>query len=290
MLLRQHDVAYVHSGTVLVAMRQDQRDRKRPKADVEIVGLGFPYDVEAEGESDLPETELALLERGGPRRSIPATAQEVLGAALGFATNEKERETLEATAKALEQDKSARVQPLAGERFRVFLRMYANERVLKSDPAVKQARIVHLACHGEADLTSPSLSRLVLARSGKIERKTGEDGYLYLRELRDLGLSCDLLVLSACESNGKSVSPLEGMTGLARAGLAGGARSVISTQWRVEDKTARDFMLAFYERWTRGGVSRIRAFNEAKRVALRLGWSIASCSAYVLWDVEVEER
>jgi CHAT domain-containing protein len=287
MVLKQVDVAYVHSGTVLVAMRQDHRERKRAKTDVEFVGLGFPYDAEAEGESDLPETEIAPRERGGPRRPIPGTAQEVLGAAMQFAVNQNERELLATTSKSLHQDKTARIQPLAGERFRIFLRMHANEHALKNDAAVKKARVLHLACHGEADLTSPSLSRLVLARSGKVERKTGEDGYLYLRELRDLGISCELLVLSACESNGKSISPLEGMTGLARAGLAGGAKAVVSTLWSVEDQSARDFMLEFYERWGRGGVGRIRAFNEAKREALRLGWSMGSWPAYVLWDAEV---
>src|SRR5206468_3515200 len=98
-----------------------------------------------------------------------------------------------------ENDATLKIRRLDGEHFTLFLRAAATERALKEDPAVRSARILHFACHGEADLISPALSRLVLAQSGRIEKATGEDGFIYVRELKELGLSAELLVLSACE-------------------------------------------------------------------------------------------
>src|SRR5262249_43694521 len=144
------------------------------------------------------------------------------------------------------------VSTLNGEGFSLHLRMGATEAVLKKDSAVHTARILHLACHSEADLISPSLSRLVLAPSGRVERESGEDGFVSVGELQALAIRAELLVLSACETNAGKLHPLEGITGLSRAGLAAGAEAVISTFWRVEDESARILMADFYRRWLGG--------------------------------------
>lgn len=289
-LVSTHDVGYVHSGTVLVAMRLDARDRKPPDG-LEFLGVGHPYDAEAEGrKDDAPGVTLAVLDaERGSRQPLPGSAREVLAVAKLFAAGEEEIALLARAATAFNADPLSReVTAIDGKRFRALLRERADERTLKLDPEVRTARILHLACHGEADLTSPQLSRLVLARAASIQKATDTDGYVYARDLRDLGLSCELLVLSACESTPGKLSIVEGMTGLARAGLAGGARSVLSTLWRVGDDSARALMLSFYERLRAPGTTRLRALTEAKRAAIRSGMPLRAWCAYILWDVDTE--
>jgi CHAT domain-containing protein len=289
MLLTRYDVAYVHSGTVMRAMKFDAQRRATAKqAGPEFVGFGFPLDAEAEGEQDVARTGLVLAERGD-RKPIPGTALEVLEIGKILAKGESEISAIEGAVDAIKADsKRNDVRKVRGERFDLFLRSAATEKMLKADPAVRSARIVHLACHGEADLISPALSRLVLARSGQIEKATGEDGYVYLRELRDLRLTAELLVLSACSTNDGKLHPLEGMIGLSRAGLAAGAQAVISTFWRVEDEAARALMLDFYQRWLKGGTTRIAALNAAKRSAVKRGVPMKTWSAYALWDAQTK--
>jgi CHAT domain-containing protein len=255
-------------------------------------GFGHPYDAEAEGDVGHGATSpLARLERarGGSRQPLPGSAREILGIAALFAAPGVERETIAAaSAELARNERSRETDVLAGEQFRVMLRERANEHTLKSDPAVKSSRIVHLACHGEPDTTSPQLSRLVLARAPSLEKATGEDGYVYVHELRDLDLHCELLVLSACESTTGKLSAVEGMTGLARAGLAGGAQAVMSTLWQVQDEGAHRLMQSFYERLRSGGVTRIRALGNTKRAAIAAGLPVRAWSAYILWDAQTD--
>lgn len=285
LLLNRFNIAYVHSGTVMRAMRLDARHQAKPTGP-EFVGVGFPSDAEAEGHADCPETGLKLAERSS-RRPLPGTAREVLQIARHFAKEGEETQSIAQALASLETDVTGtNLRSVHGERFHLFLREEATEKALKEDPRIRTARILHLGCHGEADLISPALSRLVLARAGHIEKATGEDGYVYLRELRDLGISAELLVLSACETNAGKLHPLEGVTGLSRAGLAAGADSVISTFWRVDDSAAQQLVADFYERWLVGGATRTEALGAAKRRAIELGMPIRTWSAYALWDAQ----
>ena len=106
-----------------------------------------------------------------------------------------------------------------------------------------------------------------------------------MRELRDLGLRCELVVLSACETDAGTVSPFEGIAGLSRAALAAGARSVMSTSWKVPDRAARDFVVAFYTQWLREGLKKGDALATAKRAAIASGVPIRVWAAYTLWGL-----
>jgi hypothetical protein len=297
-LIRDFDVAYVPSGSTLVAMRAETkiaRERKAGAPDFFAVGFPFDHEFEADEEGeDLHYSELVVTDpvlRGGERRVLHRTADEVLGAAMLFAKDDTEREKIKAAQSRLAKEPLSRADGASridGERFRILMRAHANEKTFKNDPMLHEARIVHLACHGEVDLTSPVLSRLVLAQSKVLRDSTGEDGFLYLREIEGLLLKADLLVLSACATNDGILHPAEGIQGLNRAGLLAGARAVLSTLWRINDKSARDLVLDFYRRWLEGGSTRIHALSEAKRAAIAKKMPLRTWSAYVLWDVEAK--
>ncbi len=93
------------------------------------------------------------------------------------------------------------------------------------------------------------LTGIVLAGANRPAAETGEDGILTADEVERLELSqCDLAVLSACETALGQGTPGEGLMSLRRAFLAAGAKTVVSTLWRVHDEATRALIDEFYRR------------------------------------------
>lgn len=140
----------------------------------------------------------------------------------------------------------------------------ASEERVKTLAAVRTARLLHFAAHGLASERRPELSSLVLAPSA------GEDGLLQAWEIVDLGLSADLVVLSACRSAlGRELSG-EGFLGLTQAFLEAGAGGVVASLWPVADRSTADLMASFYGRLARGAEP-AAALAEAQRELLARG-------------------
>src|SRR5262249_39577488 len=98
----------------------------------------------------------------------------------------------------------------------------------------------------------------------------GDDGFLELHEIYQLPLGeCELAVLSACETNVGPQQPLEAGVTLAGGFLAAGARRVVASHWRVDDRSAAALMGAFFERLAAasrdGPVSFARALQHARQ-------------------------
>lgn len=92
------------------------------------------------------------------------------------------------------------------------------------------------------DESTPELSGLRLARAGD----SAEDGLLQVRDVFNLELHADLVVLSACQTGvGKEVAG-EGLIGMTRAFLYAGAASVVVSLWQVDDESTSDLMVSFY--------------------------------------------
>lgn len=106
------------------------------------------------------------------------------------------------------------------------------------------------------------LSGLVCAGANRPADPGRENGLLTAEEVAWLDLSrCDLVVLSACQTALGESSSGEGMLGLRRSFSQAGARTVVSSLWRVRDDSTRELMRRFYaRRWERG---------EGKLAALR---------------------
>jgi CHAT domain-containing protein len=106
------------------------------------------------------------------------------------------------------------------------------------------AAIVHLATHGVMLDDAPLDSYLALDASGA--RADGpDDGRLTAREVYDLELHADLVVLSACRT-GLGKASGDGLLGFARAFFYAGAGSVVATLWDVADEPAARLMPMFY--------------------------------------------
>jgi CHAT domain-containing protein/Tfp pilus assembly protein PilF len=124
----------------------------------------------------------------------------------------------------------------------IFLGDEATESAVKRLP-LDEYQIIHFACHGFLDENFPLRSALVLSPDGLGE----EDGFLQAREVYDLKMNADLVVLSACQTAGRSLENSEGILGLPRTFFYAGARSVLSSLWLINDKTTASFMGDFYE-------------------------------------------
>ena len=66
----------------------------------------------------------------------------------------------------------------------------------------------------------------------------GEDGLLTASEVALLRLDAEWVLLSACNTSSGASSDAEDLTGLARAFLIAGARSLVVSHWSVEDQSA----------------------------------------------------
>jgi CHAT domain-containing protein/predicted negative regulator of RcsB-dependent stress response len=285
-LVSSFSVAYVHSGTALreslLAARAEAAEA-RPR-----LFVGFANPFVPGGETPPSAARSIDSSERGAFHPLPRAAAEVLHAAGHFARQGGERNRLRDAAnraggKGDVPDLPSG--PIRGDGFLVFIGRSATEGALRETAEVKAATVLHFACHGRADLRSPALSFLLLAASEDGPAGAAHDGAVTLRDLRDLSIGADLVVLSACETNSGTSRPFEGIAGLSRAALAGGARSVLSTLWRVEDGAASDLVAAFYDGWLERGLSRVAALAEAKRAAARRGCPVATWSAYTLWDV-----
>jgi CHAT domain-containing protein/tetratricopeptide (TPR) repeat protein len=118
-------------------------------------------------------------------------------------------------------------------------------------------KILHFATHSLLDEMVASRSALVLSE----DARSGEDGFLQAREIYNLELNADLVVLSACQTAGGKMEKGEGIQGLSRAFFCSGSRSVVASLWNVNDESTSYFMKTFYGFLTEG---------KTKQEALRL--------------------
>ncbi len=159
----------------------------------------------------------------------------------------------------------------------------ADEEVLKAiNGETFSPSIVHIATHGyfqnifdedndstESVLRSKELNPLALSGlllSGATFSQTDlitekaidawehnevlEDGNLTAYEAMNLNLfNTDMVILSACETGLGVVQNGEGVYGLQRAFQTAGAKTVVMSLWKVDDRATQDFMIEFYREY-----------------------------------------
>jgi CHAT domain-containing protein len=140
-----------------------------------------------------------------------------------------------------------------------FVRDQATE--MRLDEESKKADILHFATHAFFDSSFDAFSGLALAETSD----TTDDGLLMGYEIADMNLDCDLVTLSACETGRGKRMAGEGILGLPRTFLGAGARTVLMTLWKVDDRFTSMIMPVFYDRYLNMGLTKAEALAEAKR-------------------------
>jgi len=122
-----------------------------------------------------------------------------------------------------------------------------------------QHRILHLSTHGKADDRVGDYAYLALGVPGN--NKDYEK--LYARDLYNLELNADLVVLSACETGIGKLRRGEGIVSLARAFAYAGAKSLVTSLWKVDDSKTKDLLVDFYKQ-LKAGKPKDEALQQAK--------------------------
>jgi CHAT domain-containing protein/Tfp pilus assembly protein PilF len=166
---------------------------------------------------DAPSRTLPTLVRGNHIASLPGTQQEA--------------------------DALAKLFPDAA----IFTGDKAQEAVVKSEGG--KYRYLHFATHGFCNDADPMLSAIVLAAPPK---DSHDDGFLTAREIAELKLNAELVVLSACNTARGEERSGEGVIGLSWALLVAGCPSEVVSQWSVDDASTATLMADFYVRLKAG--------------------------------------
>ena len=128
------------------------------------------------------------------------------------------------------------------------------------------------------------LCGLALARANEPPDSLGRrPGILTAEELCSLDLTdCELAVLSACETNVGIRRAGQGIQSLQAALYAAGARSSITSLWKVDDAATRRLMELFYANLWEAKMPKARALWEAKRVLREEGAPLRDWAGWVL--------
>lgn len=151
--------------------------------------------------------------------------------------------------------------------------LYPSAKIFQQEKATKSVfleeapkyQILHIATHGIVDTTFEAFSGLVLA----MEDDSSDDGCLMGYELSEVSLNCDLITLSACETGRGKLVNGEGVLGLPRLFLGAGAKSVLMTLWKVDDRFTSLLMSEFYNQFLKNNVPKADALARAKRRMLK---------------------
>ena len=127
---------------------------------------------------------------------------------------------------------------------------------------IGEFRIIHFAAHGLVNKDHPEQSGIVLSMVDRAGKST--NGFVTARDIYNLNLSADLVVLSACDTAlGKDIKG-EGLVGLTHGFMASGSKSVIASLWKVDDRATSVLMADFYRSMLQDGLSPAAALRSAK--------------------------
>lgn len=125
-------------------------------------------------------------------------------------------------------------------------------------------RMLHLSTHGKANDKAGDYSFLAFTKDdGANNTDIIDNSKLYVRDLYNLKLNAELVVLSACETGIGELQKGEGIISLARGFSYAGAKSILTTLWSVDDKNTKEMMQSFYE-YLQQGMDKDAALRQAK--------------------------
>jgi len=120
--------------------------------------------------------------------------------------------------------------------------------------------IVHLSTHGKADDRVGDYAYLMFSPI----KDSIENELLYCRDIYNLSLRANMVVLSACETGLGKLRRGEGIISLARAFAFAGAKSIVNSLWSVNDASTQLLVVDFYK-GIKAGMPKSEALTLAKR-------------------------
>ncbi|HNC44064.1 MAG TPA: CHAT domain-containing protein, partial [Acidobacteriota bacterium] len=140
-------------------------------------------------------------------------------------------------------------------------------RSILSEIKADEYQMIHLATHSVIREKDPALSGLLFSLLDA--QGNAQDGFLTLTDIANLPLKADLVVISACQTADGKLIEGEGPLSFSRAFLLAGARTVIGTQWAVDDKATSELMKLFYEQLLTRHLPPVKALRQAQLQMLK---------------------
>jgi CHAT domain-containing protein/Flp pilus assembly protein TadD len=256
-LLEQYEIAYAYSATGAQAALLARAEKQRTNPTGTLLALANPdfgdetrFD-DTTAAADVPPTEAPLRPIDRPSRPLQAPTRNLLvprgGRLVPLPGTQEEADLLKQGFKDAA----------------IYTQEQAQEALAKREAG--KYRYVHLASHAFFNDAAPLLSSVVLAQP---PQGSPEDGFLTAREIFELNLSADLVVLSACNTARGERKSGEGVVGLTWALFVAGAPTQVLSQWAVEDASTARLMQRFYAGLAPGQAGKGAALRAA---ALSLG-------------------
>lgn len=129
---------------------------------------------------------------------------------------------------------------------KVWLKENATETNLK-ETDLKNFNIIHFATHAEVSGAMKGLNEPFLVLSPPKEKSAKDNGLLMMNEIMQLNLNADLVILSACNTGSVEDEYSGSYSGLAKAFFVAGAKSVLVSNWYVEDAATQRLIQKFTE-------------------------------------------
>ncbi len=279
--LHHCQVSYHYSATLLYFDLEKQIKTQQTPTDITFTGFAPVYETTSNGEKQALaelQAEYTAVNRSEALRSdgtwmpLPHSKTEVENIAQLFVEH--------------------------GHRSQSFLFESANKQNLIEQ--FSKNRFILIAAHGIVNQEYPQLSGLVLANEAsdiiastddstiaeETERMGGTaivDCLLNMKEVAMTSTNADLVVLSSCESGIGELHKGEGMMAVNRGFMESGAKNVISTLFKVNDRASSELTQLLFQHILEGNSFAI-ALQKAKLVLLkRKGMSPKMWSGFVLF-------
>jgi CHAT domain-containing protein/tetratricopeptide (TPR) repeat protein len=252
-LISRHEVATLPSASLLAVIRRGAFGRARPKGTIAM--LADPVFDAADARITRSAASASAPVAGSPTRSaddpVTRSAEDV-----GFSGGRIPR-----LAFARHEAQAILALAPAGTSRRAL--DFDASLATAVDPAIGRYRLVHFATHGLINSAHPELSGIVLSL---VDRKGApRPGFLTSSQIYGLYLPADVVVLSGCQTAlGKEIRG-EGLIGLTSGFLHAGAKSVVSSLWKVDDEATAELMTAFYRGILSRGMAPSAALTASRR-------------------------
>ena len=128
----------------------------------------------------------------------------------------------------------------------LYLRERATETELKSAD-LSNSRVLAFATHGLVGGELSGLAEPALVLTPPAKGSDLDDGLLKASEVAQLNLNADMVLLSACNTASGEKLGAEGLSGLARAFIYAGARSLLVSHWSVNSDAAAKLTTGLFE-------------------------------------------
>ena len=232
-LIAGHEIINLPSASVLAVIRNETAGRTSVSKAVAV----FADPVFESSDPRLAMARKGNISSGNSKELIASVPQDLARSVRSFSRTGFGR-------LVFSREEADSIVKLAPEGSTLKATGFAATRALAASGEPGKYRMIHFATHGLINSEHPDLSGLVLSLVDESGRP--QDGFLRMRDIYNLRLPAELVVLSACETAlGKQIRG-EGLVGLTRGFIYAGAERVVASLWQVDDQATAALMQSFY--------------------------------------------